>query len=122
MNRFKKVEPFCTGGGFYGFIGELRNGQFFIADSDCHSVRIINVNPFEADDVFNTEWQEACLVKDLEDVLARAFFKGMLQFVISTEPEGNYSMDEMKRMAEKLEGQHIKLKIHSYKNVVIPIK
>ena len=119
--KFISVEPCYTGGNIYVFTGHLADGNFFMADSTCYDVRVLDADPNipvgmsdeDAEEEYGTtleesawasvEWQEEHLVEDLEPSKAVKFFKEMLDWVKANRPTGNYIYDDMKILAEDLE-------------------
>ena len=94
---FVKVEPEYTGGGIYCFLGQLTNGTWFLADDSYYDVRIVDTDVFaeDPDEVWQPEWQEAHLVKDLKPEEALDFFIDMLAWVKINAPDGNYAQVEL---------------------------
>lgn len=97
----ESVEPEYTGGGIYIFTGKLTNGNYFLATND-YDVRVLD-SPYDWDSEFFDEWQEAHLVKDLEPSAALQFCKQMVDWVKANEPNANYSMYDMRAIAEDIE-------------------
>lgn len=91
--KIKSVYPCYTGGNIYVFLGAIDNGQYFIADSDYYDVRFIDTDPLKADfndEVFQPEWQESHLIRDLSGQEQLSFFIDTLNFILVENPEGNY--------------------------------
>lgn len=97
--NFVKVEPCYSGGGIYVFIGELANGNHFVASDCCYDVRLLNADVFSADwdsELWNEDWEEAHIVADLNETESLSFFEKMLKWIIKNEPKGNYQANDMK--------------------------
>ena len=119
--KFVSVDPEYTGGGIYVFTGKLVDGNYFMADTACYDVRIVDTNPTVPDDMSDdealekygitrdedawasSEWQEAHLVKDLTPDEAVTFFKDMLKWVKANQPDGNYINPDMELIMEELD-------------------
>lgn len=108
----KEATAIYTGGGIYVYLGELDDGNYFLASdwsSGCvGDIRILNEDPRKVDDdeCFYPEWQETYLVKDMDDTTeeARRMWNEILFYIIQNNPEGNYSISELKdRIIEKKE-------------------
>jgi len=96
--------PIYTGGGIYVYIGKLNDENYFIAEDSIFnknmpsfSIRIVNKNPEEEDDFWNTEWQEEHLVKDMTDgeTETKELTKQILDWVIKNQPDGNYDLGDI---------------------------
>lgn len=100
-----KVTPEYTGGGIYVFLGEI-DGKGFIADDTCFDVRILDIDPTKCDEdvVFDPKWQESHLLRDLQEPETRSFFMNMLKWVINNNPDGNYQMNDMIKIMNRLRG------------------
>lgn len=102
--KIKNVTPCYTGGGIYVFTGELEDGNFFIADcpfsAEYYSLRIVNENPENLDESLEVDWQEKHFVKDVNR--CKGFMKDMLKWIIKNRPDGNYDIDDMKRIMMNL--------------------
>ena len=92
-----------TGGGFYGYIGKLKNGNYFMAADDWNTSDecfVYEVNSkvvfdsFTEDDPapWSNEWMNEHLVK----TYGKEAFTRMLEWIITNKPEGNYSNEELK--------------------------
>ena len=97
------VTPEYTGGGVYVYIGELTNGNYFIATDqafagDSFDIRILNKDPNENNMLDDVKYQEECLVEDLDEAEAKEFTIYMLNWIIENQPEGNYQIDDIKDM------------------------
>ena len=80
--EIKKADYCNTGGGIYVFIGELTDGNYFLADSDEFCVRILNDSiSWENDDAFYSEWQEERLVEDLDTLERLDFFENLIEYL-----------------------------------------
>ena len=94
MARFVSVKPEYTGGGIYIFTGELKDGNYFVADTSFYDVRILNADPNEAiwdDGCYNMdsmEWQDEHLVEFLEPEKAKKFLISMLNWIKRHKPDG----------------------------------
>lgn len=108
LDDFVKVEPEYTGGNIYCFLGQLKNNKWFLADDSYYDVRIVNADVFaeDPDEVWQPDWQEAHLVKDLSPEEALDFFTDMLAWVKANAPEGNYAQYELDATMEEIE--HLK--------------
>ncbi len=102
----KSVIPEYTGGGVYCFIGELADGNYFLADCTCsgglYSLRIVDDNPndYSEEEIWHEEWQMKHFVKDVSR--CKRFIKDMLKHIINEKPFGNYTVDDMKMILERL--------------------
>lgn len=65
--EFEDIEPIYTGGDIWCFLGELSDGNFFLASDFMDSFRILNEDPREKDEAWYPEWQEKHLVLDIDD-------------------------------------------------------
>lgn len=107
MYEFINVEPIYTGGNIYVFLGELKH-NYFMADSCCFDVRILDENPMkdetdpEYEEIWYAEWQEKHLVEDLDEFECKAFFKEMIKWIAEHESEGNYQLAEVEGLLEAL--------------------
>ena len=102
--QITKVEPTYTGGGIYDFMGCIDDGTFFLANDAYFDVRLINTNPFDAtyDLTGQVEWQESHLIRDMHEPESKEFFKRILEWVIKNKPDGNYQVDDMRRILNRL--------------------
>ena len=66
--KIKNAIDIYTGGNIYIFVGELENGDKFLADGDLFDVRILDAatDYLDADLIFDVEYQEEHLVNDLD--------------------------------------------------------
>ena len=100
VKEFVSVTPIYTGGGIYVYLGELANGNYFMASDwsiGCvGDIRILDADPREAgDDCWYAEWQEPHFVRDLDGDECFQMWNSMIDFIIENKPEGNYSMSEI---------------------------
>ena len=102
--QFVKVRPDYTGGGIYVFLGKLKNGQWFLADSDNLDVRLIDTDVFKAsdDDIWQPDWQEEHLITDLSEDESQLFISAMLNWIEEHKPVGNYSMGELENLMKRI--------------------
>lgn len=100
--NIKSVTPEYSGGGIYLFLGELNNGNFFIADTDCYTVRILNIDPRIGEEVFQVDYQESHFVKDLDEPDNLLFFLQILKWTLDNFPKGNYTIAEIESHFEKV--------------------
>lgn len=105
---FNRIDPCYTGGGIYTYVGQTKDGHYFIA-SDCdYDVRFVTANVFEVDDddLWDVDWQEAHLEKDFGQKETLEFFKDALTWIIDNEPNNdscNYNLGDMKNVLEEVE-------------------
>ena len=102
---FRSVHPEYTGGNIYVFNGRVGK-DWFIATDDEYSVRLVDANPISKDAVEQSgyaDWQEQHLIKDLSYKESLKFFKEMLNWVLSKNPRGNYSRDELASRAKEVD-------------------
>lgn len=69
-----KCEAIYTGGNIWCFIGSLSDGTFFLASDLCDDVRILDTNPFSIEEIWDAEWQEEHLIKDIPDTETKPYF------------------------------------------------
>ena len=108
--EIKRVETIYTGGNIYVFLGALQNGTFFMAESSCFDVRILNTDPSTVEDedgenpIWFEEWQQEHLVKDLSESECPDFFVEMLTWVMINDSD-SYDSDLEYFMKEAKEFQ-----------------
>ena len=80
----KVIYPDYTGGGIYVFLGQLSDGNYFMAGNSDWAVRILDACPWRTknNNWEYADWQEKHLVRDLSDTEAEEFAKGMLEYCI----------------------------------------
>lgn len=101
--KIKSVTPDYTGGNIYVYLGELDNGQYFIAEDLMYDVTIVDADPRKAgDDAFQPDWIEEHLVRYLEEDNI-TFFRDMLCWVIDNKPDGNYNIVDMEHELMELD-------------------
>lgn len=107
--NFEWAEPVYTGGGIYIFLGKIEGGDWFYACDSWYDVRLLDAAPNEKDDDYefcgdNPSWQDAHMVRDMEDKkeLLR-FWRSLYNWIIERKPEGNYATGDMVRSLESLE-------------------
>lgn len=108
----KHVTPEYSGGGIYLFLGELNNGNSFIADTNCYSVRILDLGTCSIDSVsdeelFQTDFQEYHLVKDLNEPESLLFFLKVLKWTLDNFPKGNYTIADIESHFEKVKKEYL---------------
>lgn len=107
-----KVETMYTGGNIYVFLGSLSDGKYFMAESSCFDVRILNADPsaVETDKygdspIWYSDWQEEHLVKDLTEKECPSFFIDMLNWVRFNSPNDyDFDLEHLMEEAKELEG------------------
>lgn len=89
-----------TGGGVYVYTGKLTNGNYFLGDSEG-SAMFLNA-PVDSDDCFYWEWQEAHLVKELDELEAEDFIFQILTEILEhgCTGESNYNDADIRRTLE----------------------
>ena len=119
-STFRSTTPIYTGGGIWVFTGQLTDGKYFMSDTACYDVRILDANPEipvdmpdeeafrlygitrDEDAWASVEWQEEHLVEDLEPERAKAFMIDMLEWVKKNRPDdcidADYFIEDLKSL------------------------
>lgn len=109
--KIENVTPIYTGGGIYVYIGELSDGNYFIASDqsfvgDYFDIRIVDENPADyEEDFINVTWQEEHLVSDVVGGEAREFTIQLLEWVLENCPEGNYQLGDIEAMLDSIQNK-----------------
>lgn len=109
--KIENVTPIYTGGNIYVYIGELSDGNYFIASDqsfvgDYFDIRIVNENPADYEEDFGSvTWQEEHLVSDVVGSEAREFTIQLLEWVLENRPEGNYQLGDIEAMLDSIQNK-----------------
>ena len=103
--KFKNIEPCYSGGGIYIFFGNIDNKRFFIADTNCNDVRIVNKNPIDTEESLEIEWQEKHFIEDLEPDASKKFMKEITDWIIKNNPKGNYITSDIEEIGRRLKNE-----------------
>ena len=109
--KIENVTPIYTGGGIYVYIGELSDGNYFIASDqsfvgDYFDIRIVDENPADYEEDFcDVTWQEEHLVSDVVGGEAREFTIQLLEWVLENHPEGNYQLGDIEAMLDSIQNK-----------------
>lgn len=71
--KIAKANAVYTGGNIWLFYGELDDGTYFLTD-DNGCTQILSEDPSDFDESLYWEWQQAHLIRDLEDEKERVEF------------------------------------------------
>lgn len=110
------VIPNYTGGGVYVYTGKLKDGNYFLGSDDWFSndnpnftIRVVDTDPnmCKDDECWFDDWQKEHLVKDLSEEENREITKQILHWIIENKSDGNYQVDDMKRLLDVAEPKKI---------------
>lgn len=97
-----------TGGGVYIFLGEFTDGTYFIADYPYWDLRVVDEDPrptFWDDDAETSsgfpEWQEAHLVRDVDNRTTKAFYADLFDWIMKNSPDSNYNSGDIAELIQR---------------------
>ena len=90
-----------SGGGIYIYTGKLSDGNYFTTTSDWDSTLIVDSNP-DVEEAGYEDWQRDHLVKELTGNDHKTFMNQFYNKIISDSPEGNYQIEDLKHLKNKL--------------------
>ena len=85
--EFVDIEPIYTGGNIWCFQGALSDGTYFMASDFMDSFRILNEDPRDKEEAWYADWQEAHLVKDIDDDKTAPIFVELYKWLESHKPD-----------------------------------
>ena len=97
-----------TGGGFYAYIGKLKNGNYFMAADDWNDKNVCYVYEVDSEVVFDTfteddpaPWSNEWMDMHTVTIHNTNAFKQILKWIITNEPDGNYWIEELEERLER---------------------
>ena len=96
-----------TGGGIYIYTGQLDDGTFFMTNTEyLDYIMVLDVDPEENwDDNCDEQWQNEHMVVEYCGSEAIKITREALQYIISNNHRGNYSVGEIESELKSLEPQ-----------------
>ena len=107
MVRVIDANATYTGGGIYIYTGQLDDGTFFMTNTEyLDYIMVLDADPEENwDDNCDEQWQNEHMVVEYCGFEAIEITREALQYIISNNPRGNYSIGEIESELKSLEPQ-----------------
>ena len=84
-------------------MGQLADHSYFMADDCNYDVILLDSDPLKAnEDAWYHEWQNAHLVKYLDELESAVAFRSILNWVLENRPDGNYAITDIESDLEEL--------------------
>ena len=103
------VSPCYAGGGWYLFWGAFSDGTYFMGNYPYWDLRVVDSDPRTTDngddyDAVYPDWQEAHLVRDIDNNKTKAFYKEVFDWVLKNNPDNhfcNYNSGDIEELVVK---------------------